>query len=203
MAGRRARREALQTQDGVTLDARIEGPADAGCIVVWCHPHPLMGGTMFAPLMNAVADGLVEADLGVLRFDFRGVGASSGSHDGGTAEVADVAAAMSRASELAPRTVLAGWSFGAFVSLRYVAAAHRVPYVGVAPPIEDPSEFTGIAGGDMSFVLGTRDFAIDNSKVEHVAGAIGASVTRVPTDHLFVGHAHVVVEAIVRASAIH
>lgn len=200
MEGSDVREEWLSTSDGLRLDARVQGPQTPDSMVVWCHPHPLMGGTMFAPLMESVASSLSAAGVGVLRFDFRGVGRSTGEHGQGTAEVADVAAAVSRASELAPNVVVAGWSFGALVALRFVmsdAGGHH--YVGVAPPISDPAEFVRADGSRIAFVVATRDQAVDNSKVADLAALIGAPVVSVETDHLFIGRSAPVVAAILEA----
>lgn len=63
----------------------------------------------------------------VLGFNFRGVMGSEGTHGGGKAELADVAAAVERVrKEAEGPTLLVGWSFGANVSLRYARTDDRV-----------------------------------------------------------------------------
>ncbi len=46
-----------------------------------CHPHPLGGGTMHNKVVFRVMSALVDAGLTTLRFNFRGVGASTGVHN--------------------------------------------------------------------------------------------------------------------------
>ena len=75
----------------ITLDGMV-GPVEAvrnrpagsakGVAVV-AHPHPLYGGTMHNKVVQTLTRALVQADWEVVRFNFRGVGASVGEHDGG------------------------------------------------------------------------------------------------------------------------
>mgnify|MGYP002781429994 FL=1 len=51
-----------------------------------CHPHPLGGGTMHNKVVYRAAQGLLDAGLVALRFNFRGVGSSTGTHDDGAGE---------------------------------------------------------------------------------------------------------------------
>jgi alpha/beta superfamily hydrolase len=93
------------------------GAADARYAAVLCPPHPLHGGTMHNKVvyhamkaMNDVAWGL---GWPVLRFNFRGVGLSQGTHDG-MAEAGDVLAALDwLEQEYGLPMVAAGFSFGA------------------------------------------------------------------------------------------
>jgi Predicted hydrolase of the alpha/beta superfamily len=58
-----------------------------------CHPHPLGGGTMHNKVVFRAAAGLLDAGLITLRFNFRGVGASTGVHseiEGGKQDAQDV-----------------------------------------------------------------------------------------------------------------
>ena len=66
------------------LEGRVwlaTGSRDVG--VVLCHPHPLHGGNMYSNVVSAVAEALWQHDVSTLRFNFRGTGASTGSHGGG------------------------------------------------------------------------------------------------------------------------
>lgn len=105
---------------------RAVGEARGSAVVL--HPHPLYGGTMDNAVVLEAARALVHRGLDTLRFNFRGVGRSSGEHDGGAGEQRDLAAAfdlcVERASSIGqPGSVwLAGYSFGAAVLLRSLAA---------------------------------------------------------------------------------
>ena len=109
------------------LEALLEEPEDlAGsldcprlCAVV-CHPHPLYGGTMHNKVVYRMARGLRRAGVAVLRFNFRGVGASEGHHANSIGEVEDARAALAWLRERYPRVgyALAGFSFGSRVIMR-------------------------------------------------------------------------------------
>ena len=51
-------------------------------IAVLCHPHPLQGGTMHNKVVTMLSRSLRELGLAI-RFNFRGVGESSGEYDEG------------------------------------------------------------------------------------------------------------------------
>ena len=114
---------------------RIPDAAPLGIAVV-SHPLPTHGGTMRNPLVAAIARSLAAAGLSVLRFNFRGVGESTGEWTGGVAEVDDLALAITEARAIAPGLPLAlsGFSFGAVTTLRWLASgghADAVALVGV------------------------------------------------------------------------
>ena len=100
------------------LEAILKEPngAPQGVALV-CHPHPLGGGTMHNKVVFRAAAGLVDAGLVALRFNFRGVGNSSGAHDDGDGERTDVRDALLYLTENYPNlpVTLAGFSFGSRV----------------------------------------------------------------------------------------
>ena len=108
-------------QPGAAVTGRPRG------VAVIAHPHPLFGGTMDNKVVQTLARAFVASGWTTLRFNFRGVGASAGTHDEGRGETDDYLAvvahglALSGASSLA----LAGFSFGAFVTTH--AAARLAP----------------------------------------------------------------------------
>ncbi len=104
-----------------------DGSAPVAAAVV-CHPHPLHGGTMKNNVVHRTARGLNDAGLAVLRFNFRGVGASEGVHDGHGAEEEDLAAALTFLGEACPGIPLwaGGFSFG---SRTLVGLAPREPRI--------------------------------------------------------------------------
>src|SRR5499433_3289641 len=83
------------------------------------HPHPLGGGTMHNKVVFRAAAALNDAGLVVLRINFRGVGQSTGTHDGGRGERDDVRDALDYLTEeyRGAEITLCGFSFGARVGL--------------------------------------------------------------------------------------
>lgn len=100
-------------------------------------PHPLYGGSMDAPVVNEIAFASARAGVAAVRFNWRGVGASTGDASGDPRHAdADYAAALAYAAETVPGKVVAcGYSFGAAAAVR---AALLHPRIGrvllVAPP---------------------------------------------------------------------
>lgn len=84
-------------------------------LAVVAHPHPLFGGTMDNKVVQTLARAFVQCGYTALRFNFRGVGTSEGTHDEGRGETQDLLALV---RELAPEgpLALAGFSFGAYVT---------------------------------------------------------------------------------------
>jgi alpha/beta superfamily hydrolase len=93
--------------------------------MVICHPHPLHGGTMANKVVTTLARSAHELSVPTLRFNFRGVGTSAGSHDEGRGEVDDALAVIAWGRQRWPSTTLwlAGFSFGGVVALR-ASTAH-------------------------------------------------------------------------------
>ncbi|MCC7541337.1 MAG: alpha/beta hydrolase, partial [Deltaproteobacteria bacterium] len=123
----------IGVREGVELDARLAVPEGARRVVVVAHPHPLYGGTMHNAVVVAIVKAAAARGMATLRFDFRGVGASSGQFDDTVGETDDVAAALAEAARRVPRArlALAGYSFGSACALRVVlglsSIAHPMP----------------------------------------------------------------------------
>jgi len=109
----------VTTADGISLQAEMYVPAAPQIAVVIAHPNPLMGGDMYTPVPAAFFGALLDSDCAAIRFNFRGVGASGGSHDKGVGEKLDLAAIIDTVASAAPDVplVLSGWSWGADLSL--------------------------------------------------------------------------------------
>jgi uncharacterized protein len=135
----------LETVDIVAPHGILEGllrlpssPEPPRMAALVCHPHPLFGGTMHNKVVFRVAQALGDLGMPVLRFNFRGVGRSTGRHDEGRGEADDVRAAL---DELERRfrgipLCLAGFSFGSWVGLPVGCADPRVAQlVGVGVPV--------------------------------------------------------------------
>jgi alpha/beta superfamily hydrolase len=123
----------------VQLEANLRVPKEPprGAVVV-CHPHPVYGGTMDNRIVYRAARAAAAAGFAALRFNFRGVGKSSGQYDQGLGEREDVSAAIRWINTRYPRLPLAviGYSFGAWVGLQVGAADFAVnAMVGIAPPL--------------------------------------------------------------------
>lgn len=184
----------IKVDSSVELEARWDLPPTIKRGVVLCHPHPLNGGTMNVPLLDAIAADLVNRSVAVLRFNFRGVGRSTGAHDGGLAEIDDVAAAAAHAEETYPdlRFGVAGWSFGAAAALRWHArdrSTHN--YVGIAPGIGTDAgqrvpEPESLRPANRTFIIGDRDQLVPVTAVIDYAERAQATLHVLKgSDHFF------------------
>jgi len=98
----------------VLRDEPAAGTAPLGAAVI-AHPHPLFGGTMDNKVVQTLARAFVQGGWSAVRFNFRGVGASEGTHDEGRGELEDMLALIgAEAAEGA--LAIAGFSFGAYVA---------------------------------------------------------------------------------------
>jgi alpha/beta superfamily hydrolase len=100
------------------LEALWLDTADARGVALICHPNPVQGGTMLNKVVSTLQRTARDCGLATLRFNYRGVGASEGSHDMGTGEVDDAEAVAKWLLEKYPNLplTLLGFSFGGFVA---------------------------------------------------------------------------------------
>jgi hypothetical protein len=185
------REEAHRIDDRLEATLRIPD-ARPTAIVVIAHALPTYGGTMRTPIMAAIARACAMRGWYALRFNFRGVGASSGEWTAGESEPDDLAAALSYARGMAPGLPvgLVGYSFGAFMVLVYLArggAADAFALVGVGTKDVNlvPRELPPIPEGTLIVAAEHDQFGSPDELRAAVPQARIAVVTDV--DHYFVG----------------
>lgn len=177
------------------LEGLLKEPeaAPTGAAVV-CHPHPLYGGTMHTKAVYRVAQALNESGLVALRFNFRGVGASTGSYEEGIGEREDVVAALDWLEEHYPGLplVAGGFSFGSMVGLTVGASDARVDgLIGLGLPVDNPSydfSFLGRTSKPVLVVQGEDDEFGSGDSVQGMVSRLGSHVTLVRiagADHYF------------------
>jgi alpha/beta superfamily hydrolase len=121
---------------GVTLEGvLVPGTALGGGVIT--HPHPLFGGSMANNVVWTATRAFGARGLAALRFNFRGVGRSTGAYGGGVEETADVAAALAfLKSRTAGPYYIVGYSFGAFVAGRALLDGLEADgAICISPPI--------------------------------------------------------------------
>ncbi len=138
----------------------VEGQAPRALAVV-CHPHPLFGGTMHNKVVFRTAEAFQHAGFATLRFNFRGVGGSPGTHDDGKGEQDDARAALDYLVSLYPGVpvALSGFSFGGGVCLSYGPTDPRVRLLWAVAPGVGRRDFSHLALCDVpkGVVQGTAD----------------------------------------------
>jgi len=145
------------------LEAILKEPAgERRGVALVCHPHPLGGGTMHNKVVFRAAAGLVDAGLTTLRFNFRGVGDSTGTHDeieGGREDVRDALDYLT-ADFPGEDLTLAGFSFGSRTALEVGWNDERVTrLISIGTPVDKYGDYEFLHGVEkpILFIHGDRD----------------------------------------------
>ncbi|WP_414613606.1 alpha/beta hydrolase [Stenotrophomonas pavanii] len=136
-------------------------------VAIVCHPLSTEGGTLHNKVVTMTATTLRELGIATVRFNFRSVGASAGTFDGGVGEQDDLkaVAAWVRSQRPHDRLWLAGFSFGSFVSLKAAAALQPEALISIAPPA-GRWDFDGIVPPARWLVIqGEQDEIVDPQAV--------------------------------------
>jgi uncharacterized protein len=148
---------------GIGADGLVAPGHERGlrAAVVFAHPHTEYGGTMHTKVVYQAAKALSRIGCAVLRFNFRGAGASAGTFTNGPGELDDFNAALEFMHGRYPQSPLwaGGMSFGSYVGLTAGVADPRVStLIGIALPIAR-YDFGAVAGSAKPkfFVHGERD----------------------------------------------
>lgn len=182
----------IPCDNGIRLEARLH-PGHSGHGVVAAHPHPLYGGDMTNKVVETIISAYQKKGHATLRFNFRGVGASTGDYDDGIGEQADLLAAFQFLKAQGIASVdLAGYSFGAWVIAKAAGSIPAEGIVLVSPPagMMDFDETTRIPGLKL-VVVGGRDEYAPVEKVKALAAAWNpAAACEVinGADHFFSGY---------------
>jgi alpha/beta superfamily hydrolase len=127
------------------LEAILKEPSgDVKGVGLVCHPHPLGGGTMHNKVVFRAAAGLIDAGLITLRFNFRGVGASTGEHNEIEGGMEDVRDALNYLAETYPGQpiTLAGFSFGTRTGMAVGMNDDRVVrLISIGTPVDKYGDF--------------------------------------------------------------
>jgi alpha/beta superfamily hydrolase len=173
------------------LEALYRELQDPAGIAVICHPHPLGGGTLHNKVVFRAARGLENANIATLRFNFRGVGASSGKHDEGEGEQDDLIAAIEWARRKHPgkKLIVGGFSFGAWVASRVACDLPEVDAIFLIGTPVNKYDFGHLRRCEkpILFVHGTQDEHGDAGKLEKLAQQVTNAETVIVTgaDHFF------------------
>jgi alpha/beta superfamily hydrolase len=174
------------------IDALLEWPANVTSpkrVAVLCHPHPLYGGSYTNKVVHILASASLRLGMPVLRFNFRGVGASDGQFDSGIGEQQDLMACVDWMLQRYPgaQLHLAGFSFGAFVAYLAQSNFKTERLLLIAPPLKlfefSPTKAVGVP---WIVILGTEDEIVE---VEAVKGWVESQANQ-PHFYLMQGASH-------------
>lgn len=155
-------------------------------------PHPQQGGSMDSPVVAELAWAVTRAGHATLRFNYRGVGASSGGWSGGPGEVDDLAAAVESLRETtgAERVAVAGYSFGAWAAVEVARRRDDVDALVLVAPPTASLDFGGLpeVRGRVLAVHGSVDPLVDADALERLLAPLGVRGRRsvvAEADHWF------------------
>jgi uncharacterized protein len=166
-----------------------ENKGDKGSVI--CHPHPQLGGSMENNVVVSLITALLIHGYSTLRFNFRGVGRSEGTYDNGLGEQDDIGGAVSWMRQRGKgNMLLAGYSFGAWVSVKWLPD-HDLdhPAILIAPPINVMDfDFSSLAGRIGLVVCGGRDSFCSHDRMKEIARRMNCRFELIPdADHFFFG----------------
>jgi putative redox protein len=175
------RKITFQNADGEDLAALLESPAKGKALAFALFAHCFTCSKNFKAVAN-IGKTLCGRGIGVLRFDFTGLGESEGdfADTNFSSNVADlVAAAEFLASEYEAPKILIGHSLGGAAVLQ---AASRIPSVAAVATIAAPSEPTHLAHllrsafedvdatGEAQVDIGGRTFTVKKQFLDDLEG---------------------------------
>jgi len=183
----------------VAIDLPQGGATPVGTALI-CHPNPTQGGTMDNKVVQTLARAFIQLGWRAVRFNFRGIGQSSGGWDEGRGEVDDALAVLDAVRAPGEALVLSGFSFGGYVASRAAQRladpAQRLVLVGPATSRFD----TAPVPADSVVIHGEVDDVVPLSAVLDWARPQSLPVTVVPgVGHFFHGQLPLLKSLVVRA----
>lgn len=177
----------------------------AGRVALVLHPHPLHGGTMHNKVVFRAARALQESGFETLRFNFRGVGHSTGEYDEGRGECDDARVALEYLLEQqrhAREVIVAGFSFGSIVGLKVGCAdsrVHSLIAIGAPARFLDPEILSG-CDKPILFIHGALDEIAPLDPLKRSLEAVSSAGQRLAVidgaGHFFDDHAAELIAAI-------
>ena len=171
--------------------------------VVLAHPLTTHGGTMHTKAVYQTAKALSRIGCAVLRFNFRGAGASAGAFDEGRGEMDDFRAALDFVAARYPDAPIwtAGMSFGSWIAMTAGAADARASALIGISTAANHYDFNAVAASPKAkfFVHGERDeiCPLTDVKTLYARAAEPKELAVIDAaDHLFDGKVGEVADAI-------
>ena len=185
--------------DEFELEGLLEIPSTDGpppCVVI-CHPNPRNEGNMFNNVVEGISQSLNSHGIATMRFNFRGVGKSTGEYGDGTSEVSDTIRILEQTSALnsidGSRIGVMGYSFGAGIALEATIGSDIVKaVVSISCPQRHFSTFVTVEMVQPKLLIcGDRDQEFPASQFNFLSARFTkpclSEIIR-GADHFFRGH---------------
>ncbi|MDD5711231.1 MAG: alpha/beta hydrolase [Smithellaceae bacterium] len=185
--------------DGLSLEGLYtEGKGKRAAVIT--HPHPQMGGSMENNVVETLVAAFSETGYATLRFNFRGAGRSEGYYDAGEGEQRDVAGALDFLQGKGHSNIaLAGYSFGAWVNVKFLArGGNSDRVILVSPPIDlFDLDFSILADKECLIVAGAGDPYCSVERLKEAITGLSLRLAILPgVDHFYLGNEHVLQEEV-------
>ena len=126
------------SNEDIKLEAEYyQSTTDKLSAVIICHPHPQFGGNFSNNVVIGVHHKFISNDISSLRFNFRAVGRSTGTHTSGRGELTDVKACIDFLinDKNIERVFICGYSYGAAIGCSAVNYSEKiVGYAAISLP---------------------------------------------------------------------
>lgn len=175
----KSQKETIQISSGdITLEALLETPIHSTrppCVLM-CHPNPRQGGSIYNNVLDSSSSSLIKKGIASLRFNFRGVGASTGIFGDGDFEGSDTLTVIDFASHIdqidGGRLGILGYSFGAGIALEAASVTSKVKsMVSIACPQRRFSTFgTAEIVQPKLLICGDRDHDFPSGHFKFLSG---------------------------------
>ncbi len=181
-------------------EGRIEGRYTQGKspnapIALILHPHPQHGGTMNNKIVYSMFHSFAKRGFSCLRFNFRGVGKSQGTHDKGEGELSDAASVLDWLRGKNPNSQqcwVAGFSFGAWIGMQLLMRRPEINgFISVAPPA-NLYDFNFLAPCPASglFIQGDQDNIVPIDEVSKLSAKLNQQKDVIIEEKIIAGADH-------------
>lgn len=183
-----------------TLEVRFQEAVESTApMALILHPHPEHGGTMNNKVVYTLYQTFADCGFHVARFNFRGVGQSTGHFDFGEGELRDAVYALSWMKNTFPHASevwIAGFSFGSWVALQLMKKDPKIKHFVCAGPPANVYDFSFLLPFDREgiFIQGTSDTVVNPLATQELAAKISRISSLVidcsmveGADHFFAG----------------
>ncbi len=159
------------------------------------HPHPEHGGTMNNKVTYALFRSFVNRGFNTLRFNFRGVGKSEGRFSHGEGELSDAASVLDWMQTYNPNAKecwVAGFSFGAWISMQLLMRRPELDgFISISPP-SNMYDFSFLAPCPVSglIVHGDQDTVVPRESVQELTRKLSLQKNIVVEENVIQGADH-------------
>jgi uncharacterized protein len=193
---------------GIELEVEAAPPSKSSVpLLILAHPHPRMGGDMHNKVIDQLFRRSREKGWGAVRFNFRGVGSSTGEYDAGAGEEDDLMNTLCWAAGRFDRRVedfnIVGYSFGSWISAKVAARLSEIrKLILIAPPVNimDFSPANGIRFSKHVFAAERDEIVpLADTKKWYEGLAQPKTLHVIPeATHFFVGQTTVLLRSVLR-----